>query len=59
MKRYNVTGTKHGSIIIAKNEGEARKLFHEKYNGESILSSKDTSSKNYWKKIIKNQQELE
>lgn len=35
-----VTGTFHGSIVIAKTEGEARRLFHEYYNGESIVSVK-------------------
>ena len=37
---YAVTGTKHGSIIQAKCEGDARRAFHQKYNGESILSVK-------------------
>lgn len=37
MNTYAVTGTFHGSIIEAKSEGEARRLFHEYYNGESIL----------------------
>jgi hypothetical protein len=37
MKTYVVTGTYHGSIIMAKTEGEARKIFHDYYNGESIL----------------------
>ena len=36
---YAVTGTFHGSIVIAKSEGEARRLFHKRYNGESILCS--------------------
>ncbi len=34
---YAVTGTFHGSIVSAKNEGEARSIFHKFYNGESIL----------------------
>lgn len=38
MKTYLVTGTFHGSIILAVTEGEARRTFHAKYNGESILS---------------------
>ncbi len=37
---YAVTGTFHGSIIIARSEGEARRVFHQYYNGESILSCK-------------------
>ncbi len=38
MKTYLVTGTFHGSIVEAQNEGQARKIFHKYYNGESILS---------------------
>lgn len=38
MKVFAVTGTFHGSIITALTEGEARKAFHEMYNGESIIS---------------------
>ncbi len=34
---YLVTGTFHGSIIYAKSEGEARRIFHKYYNGESII----------------------
>ena len=33
---YAVTGTFHGSIIEAETEGEARRIFHKHYNGESI-----------------------
>ena len=33
---YAVTGTFHGSIVEAENEGEARRIFHKHYNGESI-----------------------
>ena len=36
MKVFAVTGTFHGSIVYANSEGEARRLFHKKYNGESI-----------------------
>jgi outer membrane lipoprotein SlyB len=45
-KIYAVTGTLHGSIIEAINEGQARKIFHKKYNGESILLVKDISTYN-------------
>ena len=34
---WAVTGTFHGSIIEAETEGEARRIFHKHYNGESIL----------------------
>ncbi len=34
---YAVTGTFHGSIIGAESEGEARRIFHKYYNGESII----------------------
>jgi hypothetical protein len=38
LKTYAVTGIYHGSIISAYSEGEARRIFHAYYNGESILS---------------------
>jgi len=31
------------SIVYAKSEGEARRAFHAKYNGESIISVKETT----------------
>ena len=37
---YAVTGTFHGSIIEAETEGEARRIFHKHYNGESITHIK-------------------
>lgn len=37
---YAVTGTFHGSIVIAKCEGDARRAFHKAYNVESILNVK-------------------
>lgn len=39
-KIFAVTGTFHGSIVYAKSEGDARRAFHNKYNGESILQVK-------------------
>jgi hypothetical protein len=45
-KTYAVTGTFHGSIVFAKNEGEARRIFHHHYKGESILYVKDISNSN-------------
>ena len=59
MKRWNVTGTKHGIIIYAESEGEARKIFHISFKGESIISCLDTSKPTYWNNIIKNQQDLD
>jgi hypothetical protein len=35
---FSVTGTFHGSIVYASSEGEARRMFHQYYNGESILT---------------------
>lgn len=40
MKYFAVTGTLHGSIIEAKNEGDARRAFHKFYNGELIIHVK-------------------
>jgi hypothetical protein len=37
---WAVTGTVHGSIIEAETEGEARRIFHKHYNGESITHIK-------------------
>lgn len=37
VKLYAVTGTKHGSLVYAKTEGDARHVFHKKYDGESII----------------------
>ena len=37
---WAVTGTFHGAIIEAKTEGEARRMFHKYYNGESITHIK-------------------
>lgn len=37
IKLYLVTGTFHGSHIYANSEGEARRIFHARYNGESII----------------------
>lgn len=34
---YLVTGTFHGSHVYATSEGEARRMFHQYYNGESII----------------------
>ena len=46
MTVFAVTGTYHGSIIECKSEGEARRLFHQAYNGESILLVKNISTYN-------------
>lgn len=46
MKIFAVTGTYHGSIIECMTEGEARRIFHNKYKGESILSVKNISNYN-------------
>lgn len=37
MSLYFVTGTFHGSYVYAFTEGAARRAFHKKYNGESIV----------------------
>ncbi len=43
---YAITGTYHGSIIQAKSEGDARRVFHKLYNGESIIIVKDITHYN-------------
>lgn len=40
MNTYAVTGTFHGSIVYADSEGDARRMFHKRYNGESIIHFK-------------------
>ncbi len=37
MRIFLVTGTFHGSIVEAESEGQARRIFHKAYNGESII----------------------
>lgn len=58
-KSFAVTGTFHGSIVDAESEGEARRIFHRYYNGESIIHCNDRTGKNYWKNIIEAQTKLE
>ena len=40
MNTYLITGTYHGSIVYAPTEGDARRAFHAKYGGESIVHLK-------------------
>jgi hypothetical protein len=49
---YAVTGTWHGSIILANSEGEARRIFHRHYNGESIIIC-SLRDKKYFKNLLK------
>ena len=37
-KTYIITGCSHGSIVTANSEGQARRLFHAMYDGESIVA---------------------
>ena len=43
IKAYAITGTFNGSIIFTKSEGDARRCFHEYYNGESIIHIKTSN----------------
>jgi hypothetical protein len=52
MKSYAVTGTFHGSIIDAESEGEARRIFHNHYKGESIIHCNERNEK-YFKWLSK------
>lgn len=36
-KIWLVTGTFHGSVVYAASEGDARRAFHARYGGESII----------------------
>jgi hypothetical protein len=46
---YYVTGTFHGSHIHTYSEGDARKIFHSYWNGESIIHLCDNHGKVYQK----------
>lgn len=45
---YAVTGTFHGSIVKAESEGEARRIFHKYYNGESIINIRKRGNLPAW-----------
>lgn len=38
-----ITGTRHGAIIEAASEGDARRLFHQHFHGETIIYVKCTN----------------
>lgn len=44
-KTFSITGTFHGSIVTAESEGKARKIFHDYYNGESIIHVRNHKKK--------------
>lgn len=48
VKFFAVTGTYHGSFVEAESEGEARRIFHRYYNGESILHIKEISAAQFY-----------
>lgn len=35
--KFYVTGTFHDAHVLALSEGDARRIFHHYYNGESII----------------------
>lgn len=37
-RTFAVTGTFHGSLIVSRSEGNARRAFHQAWGGESIVS---------------------
>lgn len=45
-KVFAVTGARHGSIAIAVDEEEARRLFQEVYSNEEIIAVKDITAYN-------------
>ena len=45
-KVFSVTGTFHGSIIVAETEGEARRIFHTAWKGETITHMRDITKAN-------------
>jgi hypothetical protein len=50
-KLFYVTGTFHGSIVVAMSEGDARQHFHGTYHGESIIHIKDHTGHIYQNSI--------
>jgi len=44
LKHYAVTGTFHGSLVSCYSEGEARRIFHKAWNGESIIHIKEITA---------------
>lgn len=48
LKYWAVTGTFHGSLVEAKSEGDARRMFHQAWNGESILHIKELTPYQYF-----------
>lgn len=51
---YAITGTFNGAIIFASSEGEARRAFHSKYGGESIIHCY-RRSRTYFSRILEMQ----
>ena len=51
-RHYAVSGTFHGSIISAGSEGDARRLFHAAWNGESIISIRQIKN---WNSFFENE----
>lgn len=61
MNRYSVTGTFHGAIVLAKSEGDARRVFHQHYGGESIIGMRQHINKGikilqgrpfFWEEVV-------
>lgn len=44
MQTFSITGTFHGAFISAFSEGMARAAFHRKYNGESIIAVRNSTT---------------
>lgn len=42
MLLWYVTGTFHGAHVYSVCEGDARRTFHQHYNGESIVHIRDS-----------------
>lgn len=52
--KFSVTGTYHGAIIYCVSEGDARRIFHDYYTGESIIGIIKRPLNTYEKSTVSN-----
>ena len=41
MKNFNITATKHGTLILAKNVRAAKRIFRRHFKSEKIIYAKE------------------
>lgn len=50
---WAVTGTFHGSLVEAVSEGQARRIFHKQYKGESITHIRNCAANPFFDFLTK------